>query len=148
MNKRRYSSLSKWGSFFNLSFSSHELLNKKIFGVDRVKRKVLVIEEKNGSDSPYIIELDKVTSISTETVYDSIRPGELGKKRLEEFLKAVHLKFQFGDGRDAVVLPFFDNQKNDISDLPLLVKKTKNWKIIFSKMAGTHIENNPSPALQ
>ena len=135
-NKIKYSLLSKLGSMFNLSFSSHELLDEKIFGVDGIKRKVLVVEEKNGSNSSYIIELDKVKSISMKTVYDSIKPEELRKKRLEEFLKTIHLQFEFIDGRDAVALPFFENKKNNIEDLPVIERKTKNWKMIFSKMAG------------
>jgi len=135
-NKVKYSLLSKLGSMFNLSFSSHELLDEKIFGVDGIKRKILVVEENNGSNSSYIIELDKVKSISMKTVYDSIKPDELRKRRLDEFLKTIHLQFEFNDGRDAVALPFFENKKNDIADLPLLERKTKNWKMIFSKMTG------------
>ncbi|HWH62215.1 MAG TPA: hypothetical protein VNS50_03040 [Ginsengibacter sp.] len=125
---------------FNLSFSSHEILNKKIFGVDGIKRKILVVEENNGSNSSYIIELDKVKSISMKTVYDSIKPDELRKRRLEEFLKTIHLQFEFKDGRDAVALSFFESKKNNIDDLPLLERKIKNWEMIFSKMAG--VENN------
>jgi len=124
---------------FNLSFSSHELLYGKIFGVDGIQRKVLVIEENNGSDSSYIIELDKVKSISMKTVYDSIKPEELRKKRLEEFLRTIHLQFEFKDGREAVALPFYEHKKNNIHDLPVIEQKTKNWEMIFSKMAGTGI---------
>ena len=126
---------------FNLSFSSHELLDEKIFGVDGIQRKVLVVEEKNGSSSSYIIELDKVKSISMKKVYDSIKPEELRKKRLEEFPKTIHLQFEFKDGREAVALPFFEHKKNSIADLPLIERKTKNWKMIFSKMAGAEMNN-------
>ncbi len=128
--------LSKLGSVFNLSFSSHEMLDEKIFGVDGIKRKILVVEEKNGSNSSYIIELDKVKSISVKTVYDSIKRNDLTDKRLNEFLKTMHLQFEFTDGRDAVALPFFENKKNNIEELPVLERKTKNWKMIFSKMCG------------
>ena len=140
-NKIKYSLLSKLGSMFNLSFSSHELLDEKIFGVDGIQRKVLVVEENNGSNSSYIIELDKVKSISMKTVYDSIKPEELRKRRLEEFLKTIHLHFEFKDGREAVALPFFEHKKNNISDLPVIERKTKNWKMIFSKMAGAEMNN-------
>ncbi|MEP7233447.1 MAG: hypothetical protein ABI691_24520, partial [Ginsengibacter sp.] len=99
--------------------------------------KILVVEEKNGSNSSYIIELDKVNSISVKTVYDSIKPNALRKKRLEKFLKTIHLQFEFTDGRNAVALPFFENKKNNIEDLPVLERKTKNWKMIFSKMSGS-----------
>ncbi len=135
-NKIKYSLLSRLGSLFNLSFSSHEQLGEKIFGVDGIKRKILVVEEKNGSNSSYIIELDKVKSISVKTVYDSIKPNALRKKGLEEFLKTMHLQFEFTDGRNTVALPFFENKKNNIEDLPVLERKTKNWKMIFSKMCG------------
>lgn len=131
--------LSKLGSMFNLSFSSHELLEERIFGFDGIKRKVLVVEEKNGANSSYIIELDKVKSVSVKTVYESIKPDDLRKRRLEEFLKTMHLQFEFADGREAVELPFFEYKKNSIEDLPLLERKTKNWKMIFSKMSGAAI---------
>jgi len=103
--------------------------------------KVLVVEENNGFNSSYIIELDKVKSISMKKVYDSIKPEELRKKRLEEFLKTIHLQFEFKDGREAVALPFFEHKKNNIADLPLIERKTKNWKMIFSKMAGAEMNN-------
>jgi hypothetical protein len=138
-NKVKYSLLSKLGSMFNLSFSSHELLDEKIFGVDGIKRKILVIAENNGSNSSYIIELDKVKSISMKTVFNSIKSYELRKRRLEEFLKTIHLQFEFKDGRDAVPLSFFESKKNNIDDLSLLERKTKNWGMIFSKMAA--VEN-------
>ena len=111
-------------------------MNKKIFGVDGIKRKILVLEENNGLNSSYIIELDTVKSISMKTVYDSIKPDELRKRRLDEFLKTIHLQFEFKDGRDAVALPFFEHKKNNIEDLPVIERKTKNWKMIFAKMAG------------
>ena len=83
--------------------------------------------------------MDKVKSVSMKTVYNSIKPIELRKRRLKEFLKIIHLQFEFKDGRDAVALSFFENKKNNIDDLPLLKRKTKNWEMIFSKMAG--VEN-------
>ncbi len=136
-NKIKYSLLSKLGSMCNLNFSSHELLDEKIFGVDGIKRKILVLEEKNGSSSSYIIELDKVKSISVKTVYDSIKPNDLTNKSLEEFLKTMHLQFEFTDGRDTIALPFFENKKNNIEDLAVVARRTNNWKMILSKMSGT-----------
>jgi hypothetical protein len=72
-----------------------------------------------------------------KSVYDSITPDELRKKRLEEFLKTIYLQFEFRDGRESIALPFFESQKNNIDDLPVLEKKTKNWEMIFSKMTST-----------
>ncbi|MEO9032584.1 MAG: hypothetical protein ABI285_05030 [Ginsengibacter sp.] len=95
-----------------------------------------MVEEKNGSNSSYIIELDKVKFISVKTVYGSIKPNDLTNKRLKEFLKTMHLHFEFKDGRDMVALPFFENKKNNIEELPVLERKTKNWKMVFSKMCG------------
>ncbi len=119
-NKIRYSLLSKLGSVFNLSFSSQEMLEEKIFGVDGIQRKVLVVEEKNGLNSSYIIELDKVKSISVKSVYASNMPDKLRTKRLQEFLKTMHLQFEFDDGREAIALSFFESQKHNIADLPVL----------------------------
>ena len=139
-DNHNYLYLSKWGSAFNLSFSSHEILSNKIIGLDGIKRKILVAEKNNESGRPYIIELTKVTAITVKKIYNSIKAGALKTRRIEEFLESILLQFEYANEKDAIVLPFYERKLNEIQDLRELEKKARNWQTILSKIAAT--QNN------
>ena len=136
-DKCNYLRLSKWGSALNLSFSSHEILNNKIIGLDGIKRKLLVAEKNNESGSPYIIELAKVTAITLKKIYKSIKAGALKTRRMEEFLESILLQFEYATDEDPIVLPFYERKLNEIQDLQEVEKKARNWQMILSKIATT-----------
>src|ERR1044072_616746 len=102
-DKCNYLLLSKWVSALTLFFSSHEILNNKIIGLDGIKRKLLVAEKNNESGSPYIIELAKVTAITLKKIYKSIKAGALKTRRMEEFLESILLQFEYATEEDPVV---------------------------------------------
>jgi hypothetical protein len=139
-DKSNYLYLSKWGSAFNLSFSSHEILSDKIIGLDGIKRKILVAEKNNESGRPYIIELAKVTAITVKKIYNSIKAGALKTRRIEEFLESILLQFEYANEKDPIVLPFYERKLNEIQDLRGLETKARNWQMILSKIAAT--QNN------
>src|SRR6185436_19156965 len=87
----------------------------------------------------YIIELDKVSAISVKKTYNSIQPGELNKRNFEEFLKTIHLQFEFADEAETILLPFYENETDTIRDLPRLERNAKNWQLILSKIIGAQI---------
>jgi len=134
-DKHNYLRLSKWGSAFNLSFSSHEILSNKIIGLDGIKRKLLVAEKNNESGSPYIIELAKVTAITVKKIYNSIKAGALKTRGMEEFLESILLQFEYATEKDPIVLPFYERKLNEIQDLQGVEKKARNWQMILSKIA-------------
>jgi len=136
-DKQNYLYLSKWGSAFNLSFSSQEILSNKIIGLDGIKRKLLVAEKNNESGRPYIIELAKVTAITVKKIYNSIKAGALKTRRIEEFLESILLQFEYANQKDPIVLPFYERNLNEIQDLRGLEKKARNWQMILSKIATT-----------
>jgi hypothetical protein len=138
-DKISYLQLSELGSKFNLSFSSHLVLGNKIIGLDGANKRLLVSEINNGYSKSYIIELDKVNTISVKKSYNSIKPGELNKRRFEEFLKSIHLQFEFADEAEKILLPFYENETDNIRELPRLERNAKNWQLILSKMIGSQI---------
>jgi len=138
-DKNNYLQLSELGSKSNLSFSSHLVLGNKIIGLDGTKKRLLVSEINNGYSKSYIIELDKVKAISVKKSYNSIKPGELNKRKFEEFLKTIHLQFEFSDEAETIVLPFYENETDHIRDLPRLERNAKNWQLILSKIIGSKI---------
>ena len=133
-DKIRYLQLSELGSKFSLSFSSHEVVGNKIIGLDGINRKLLVLEEADGRSNSYIIDLDEVRAISVKKIYNGIKAGELKKRRIEEFLKTIHLQFEFKNGNKDAAWPFYENEIDNIYDLRKLERKAKNWQMILSKM--------------
>src|SRR5689334_22737587 len=136
-DKHNYLRLSEWGSAFNLSFSSHEILSNKIIGLDGIKRKLLVTEKNSESGRPYMIELAKVTAITVKKIYNSIKAGALKTRRIEEFLESIVLQFEYANQKDPIVLPFYERKLNEVHNLPGLEKKARNWQAILSKIATT-----------
>ncbi len=133
--KNNYLQLRELGSKLSLSFSTHEIIAGKIIGLDRIDRK-LVVFENNEINQINIISLDEVSSISIKKIYNSIKPGELRKRKVYEFLKSIFLQFDFEDAREAIVLPFYENEINNVDDLLGLERNVKNWQVILSKMIG------------
>jgi hypothetical protein len=133
----KYLQLSELGSKFNLSFSSHLGLGNKIIALDGLKKKLLVVEIKNGSNHSYIIELDQVETISIKKTYSSIKPGELNKKGLRAFLKSIYLQFEYCNKNKKIVLPFYERETDGLRDLSTLERNAMNWQMILSKMTNT-----------
>lgn len=128
----KYEMLSKLGSQYDLSFSSHLVLGNQIVALDGIKR-ALLIADIQAQDPPCIIELARVVSISVKRSYGSIRAGELTTKGFEEFLQTIELQFQYGSDK-SIALPFYNYEKNDVRDLPRLDRNARNWQMILSKM--------------
>lgn len=140
-DKISYWQLSELGSKFSLSFSSHEVLGNRIMGLDGIKKKLLVLEQTDGQNHSYIIDLDEAKAISVKKIYRSIKAGELKKRGIEEFLQTIQLQFEFGNGKEDIVLPFYESKIDNIYDLPGLERKIKNWQMILSKITGIKNKN-------
>lgn len=136
-SKDRYTQLSQLGSKLNLTFSSQMSIAGKTIALDGLKRKLLVLDD---GSRHYVIHLDDVKNISVKKTYTSIKPGELDKKRFDEFLQAILLYFEYRDGGRPVTLPFYERGNNSLHDLPMLERNARNWQMILSKMISTATE--------
>ena len=133
-DKFSYLQLNKLGSKLNLSFSSYVTLGNKIIGLDVMKRKLLIAEKINGLFRPYFIELNKVSVITVQKIYNSIKAGDLKKRRIEEFLQSIRLQLEFENGENTIILPFYERTIDDIHNLKWLESKARNWQMMLSKM--------------
>ena len=134
IDKVNYLQLSKLGSKFNLSFSSYITLRNKIIGLDVMKRKLLIAEKINGLFRPYFIELNKVSVITVQKIYNSIKAGDLKKRKIGEFLQSIRLQLEFENGESRVILPFYERTIDDIHNVQLLESKARDWQMMLSKM--------------
>jgi hypothetical protein len=126
---------SKMGTEYNISFSSQEILNDCIIGLDGINRKLLVL--KTNSSSYYdwfIIDLDEVQNCALQKTYKSIKAGELKKRSMEEYLEKINLRIDFQDHKSSVEICFYDQTYNKGYKVAELDRKAKNWEIMLSKM--------------
>ena len=140
--KKVFLKLSELGSRLNLSFSSHVLLIDKVIALDGIKRKLLVAEVADDLESPYTIELNEVKEISIRKTYSNIKPGELNKKKFNEFLETILLQFEYKNQEKKISLPFYESDKHGIQNLEKLDRNARIWQMILSKMINPKREVN------
>ena len=134
LDKFNYAQLRNLGSKFNLSFSRYIALGNKIIGLDVMKRKLLIAEKIDGLFRPYFIELNKISVITVQKIYNSIKAGDLKKRKIGEFLQSIRLQLEFENGENTIVLPFYERTIDDIHNLQWLESKARNWQMMLSKM--------------
>ena len=128
--------LSQLGSRFSMAFSNLEVIGNKMMGLDEIKKKLLVLEGTNRDSRSLIIDLAKVKAISVKKIYRAIQAGALKKGRIEDFLEAVHLQFEFSNREGNIVLPFNKSKSDIIGDFPRLETRILNWQSMLSKISG------------
>ncbi len=139
--KKVFLKLSELGSRLNLSFSSHVLLIDKVIALDGIKRKLLVAKVADDLESPYTIELNEVKEISILKTYSNIKPGELNKRKFNEFLETILLQFEYKNQKK-IGVPFYESEKHGIQNLDKLERNARIWQMILSKMINPKRDMN------
>ena len=132
--KKVFLKLSELGSRLNLSFSSHVLLIDKVIALDGIKKKLLVANIADDLESSYMIELNEVKEISVSKTYSNIKPGQLNKKKFNEFLEKILLQFEFKNQDKKIILPFYEFDKHGVQNLDKLERNARIWQMILSKL--------------
>ena len=123
-------------SKFNLSFSRCVAIGNKFFGLDRKKRRLFVSAVDQDITGSHLIDLEKIKSVSVTKTYDSIKAGELTKRKLEEFLNSIHLRFEYFDMNETL-FPFYEKRKDSIMDVSKMDLASKDFQLILSKLIGS-----------
>ena len=126
---------SRLGSNNDLTFSSQELLEDCVLGLDGVHRKLLVLTGiDEGAFSNSVIDLDEVKNCSVKKIYRNIKVRDLENKKLEDFLQHMSLHFEFSNEKEPVEIPFYKYTNGGAYPLRELEQKAKHWETILSKM--------------
>lgn len=115
-------------------FSKHEIFGNLSLSLDIIGRRLMISGIVNRIRRSFQIQLNATRRISIKKVYMNIYVGQLKKRRLEEFLEAIYLQFEFLDGRQALHLPVFDRALDNLNDLPETEKKALYWQDILSEL--------------
>ena len=140
--KKVFLKLSELGSRLNLSFSSHVLLIDKVIALDGIKKKLLVANIADDLESSYMIELNEVKEISVSKTYSNIKPGQLNKKKFNEFLETILLQFEYKNQDKKISLPFYESGKHGIQNLDKLERNAQIWQMILSKLINPKRNTN------
>ena len=123
----------KAGSEHNLTFSSQEMLNDSIIGLDGVRRKLLVLERTaHGVFNSFVIDLNEVKSCLVKKEYGTTGGNQEGA-RPEQYLQTITLHFKLADEPPADVF-FYKHFENNIYQMAELESKAKHWEAILTKM--------------
>ena len=132
--------LRELGVRFNLTFCKYASIGNKLLGLDGKKRKLLVAEKDQAIDQSHIIDLENVKSVSFVRHYGSIRAGELSKRRFDDFLHFIHLKFEHMNKSAPTNLLFYDRNTDGNVDKRRLITRSKLMQAVLSKfIASTRV---------
>lgn len=133
-NENKYVRLSELASRYGLSFSSKMKLADKIIALDSAKKKLMVVELVDKTESINIVDLNEVKTISFQQTYENIEAGELRKKEIDEFVTSIQLQFEFHNELKKSSLLFFKKTKHFIRDLAKYRRNAKSWYMILSRL--------------
>ena len=132
---------SKLGTENKLSFSSQEILENCIIGLDGIQRKLLILKkiDKDEYDS-ILLDLNEVKKCSKKNIYTRVNIGTNKKERFENHLDKIVLDFDFIDNREPVQILFFEPITNHVFAMSELEQKAKKWETILSQIANTGVK--------
>ena len=132
---------SKLGTENNLSFSSQEILENCIIGLDGIQRKLLILKkiDKDEYDS-ILLDLNEVKKCSKKNIYTRVNIGTSKKERFENHLDKIVLDFDFIDNRQPVQILFFEPITNHVFAMLELEQKAKKWETILSQITNTGLK--------
>ena len=125
---------SELGTLYALSFSSHEVLNDCIIGLDGVQGKLLIMSVNNETAGQHeVIELKEVKACSLRKYYGNIQPQALKSRPLDHHLQKMVLHFEMM-GATPKEVTFYHHTADAYESLKELHTRAGHWETLLSKM--------------
>jgi hypothetical protein len=117
----------------NLTVSDRELLGNLVIGLDKVRRKVVVVKKEDDTCDSLVIDLREIRSCSVKKIYKSVNMGTQKKERFENLVDKIVLEFEYTDKKEMLEVPFFESASNHLLEMSELEQFARDWEIIVSK---------------
>jgi hypothetical protein len=114
-----------------MSFTSHEVLQDGIIGLDGLSKKLLILQSSEDDLKWSIINLEEVKACNVKKLYQATNRGTLKKRVIEEHLEKVVLQFELKEEKEKIEIPFFIFSKNHLYQLAELEQKQSIGKPAF-----------------
>jgi len=118
----------------NLSFTGQEVLRALVMGLDGPNKKLVIVEEKDQTYDPQVIDLQEVNACRIKKVYTAIQSNNYKRNRPEDYLKSIALELDVKGQKSPVVVFFYKNEQNSIHEIKELETRVRNWEMMLSKM--------------
>jgi len=132
---------SKVGTENNLSFSSQEILENCIVGLDGIQRKLLILKriDTNAYD-PILLDLNEVKSCAKKKICTRVNIGTNKKERFENHIDKIVLELEFIYNKQPGEILFFEPITNHILAMSELEQKAEKWEAILSQIVNTGLK--------
>jgi hypothetical protein len=131
--ENRLQLFSKLGSDHNLRFTSQEILDHCIIGLDGPSKKLVILISMKSENYWKMIDLDDLKNCEVKSIFKAGN-SQRKKKRLNKDLQKIVLEYELKNDTKIFQLPFFDSEINRIYEKPELEKKAWHWKAILTQM--------------
>jgi len=121
---------SQLGTSNALAFTSQEILQDVVIGLDGINRKLLILHNQHESFEWKVVDLAQVHNCSVKKVYLTSGPAHAREAHLDRLVLAIELK----QGGGIMEVPFFTHSKNHIYQLAEMEQKAKYWVAVLSKL--------------
>jgi hypothetical protein len=125
---------SQTGTENNMAFTSQEILQDAIIGLDGLNKKLLILESNENDITWTVINLEEVKACNVKKLYQTTNRGTLKKPELEDHLERIVLQFELKDENRKIEIPFFSFGKNHVFQLAELEQKARYWEASLSKL--------------
>jgi hypothetical protein len=124
-----------------LSFSSQEILENCIIGLDGIQRKLLILKriDKDGHDS-LLLDLNEVKTCAKKKILRRVNMGTDKKERFENHVDKIVLELEFTDSRQPVQILFFEPITNHVFAMLELEQKAEKWERILSQIINNGVK--------
>jgi len=138
---RRLHRFSELGTSHQLSFSSQEVLNNNIVGLDGINRKLLVLTQVGERlFDEYVVDLREVKNCTVKRSFGNSTPVDSRSRRAETHIEKLSLQFEFYGDADPFEIVFYNHIDNNIYHLADLEEKANHWQQILTKMLNRRLQ--------
>ncbi len=117
-----------------LSFSSQEILENSVIGLDGIKRKLLVVRKsEDGRFNFLLIDLNQLKNCSMQKFYRIINMGTTKKEEYEKHIDKIVLHIELFNGAPADLV-CFELIRDPVTRMHELEEKAAKWERMLSKL--------------
>jgi len=138
-NKALLSAFNHTGAVRGLSFSSQQVLNNKIIGLDGLRQQLLILDFA-GDNTVTQLPLDEVKDCTIKKSYKSVDYGNAKKSAIEQELQSIAVEFTFKNRPGNFTLSFYDSKLNSVYEMAELEAKARDWQVLLSKLVSKDME--------